>query len=138
MHSKLVLSFGCRQIVASIECSLILYIQSNCSPNTYRKKKAKTNKGIYAFKLNGSFESTQTVAKDWMQHHALHPMCFKYVSSMSSILASLPPYLLFYYRTWVVSFCVNLEIMSSDFYSTVVTMDYGSTVGLTNFKYFQT
>ena len=36
------------------------------------------------------------------------------------------------------SFCVNPEIMSYDFYSTVITMEYGSTVGLTHFKYFQT
>ena len=28
--------------------------------------------------------------------------------------------------------------MSYDFYSTVITMEYGSTVGLTHFKYFQT
>ena len=87
MHAKLILSFGCRQIVASVGCCLILCIQSNWSPYNYRKKKAKTNKGFYAFKLNGSFEFTQTVAKDWMQHHALHPMCFKYVLSMSLILA---------------------------------------------------
>ena len=87
MHAKLILSFRCRQIVASIGCSLILCIQSNWSPYNYRKKKAKINKGIYAFKLTGSFDFTQTVAKDWMQHHALHPKCFKQVSSMSSVLA---------------------------------------------------
>ena len=46
-------------------------------PATIVKKKAKINKGIYAVKLNGSFEFTQTVTKDWMQHHYLHPKCFK-------------------------------------------------------------
>ena len=36
----------------------------------------------------------------------------------------------------MVCFCVN--IVSYDFYSTVIQKDYGSTVGLIHFKYFQT
>ena len=38
----------------------------------------------------------------------------------------------------MVFFCVNLEIMSYDFYFTIITMDYGSTVGHTHFKYIPT
>ena len=62
MHAKLILSFGCRQIVASVGCSLIICIQSNWSPYNYCKKKAKINKGVYVFKLNGGFEFIQIVA----------------------------------------------------------------------------
>ena len=34
--------------------------------------------------------------------------------------------------------CVNLEIMSYDYNSTIITMDYGSSVGHTHFKYIPT
>ena len=60
-------------IFASVGCSSILCIKSNWSPYNYPKKKAKINNVFYEFMLNGNFEFTQTVPKDWIQHHALPP-----------------------------------------------------------------
>ena len=82
-----------------------------------------------------------------MQHHALHPMCFKYVLSMSLILA------FFEVKKPLTGSCLHILSFTNEpgsvflcepwyyvlwFYSTVITMDYGSTVGLTHFKYSQT
>ena len=56
----------------SIWCSIILYIQSNSSSCNYCNK-ANINEGIYATKLNASFEFKYTVTLNWMQHHSLQP-----------------------------------------------------------------
>ena len=55
---KLIASFRCTQIVASIVC-IILGIQSVSSSYNYCEK-AKIDAGIYAAKLNASFDFKQT------------------------------------------------------------------------------
>ena len=49
--AKLIANIGCRQIFASIECIIIVYIQSNSCPFHYYNE-AKINEVVYEAKLN--------------------------------------------------------------------------------------
>ena len=106
----LILSFRCRQTFASVEFSSILCIKSNWSPYNYCKKKATINKGIYEFMLNGN--------KLKIGSSIMHPKCDIVAASISFLLL----------LNLGSVFCVKIEIMFYEFYSKVITMNYGSTV----------
>ena len=80
MHAdKLNASVGCRQIVASIGCSIILCIQSN------------SNSCNYCCCMQNRWMQSN-LCQYWMQHYFLHPKCFRFPQL-------LPLYPLFYYWT---------------------------------------